>query len=84
VYYIPEGTPLNVQMLKFQRNKQRIGLIVDEYGDIIGLITLEDILEEIIGEFTTSISPSLSDEISPQGDGSFLIEGSTNIRDINK
>ncbi|MCV5225562.1 CBS domain-containing protein, partial [Escherichia coli] len=65
VYYIPEGTPLNVQMLKFQRNKQRIGLIVDEYGDIIGLITLEDILEEIIGEFTTSISPSLSDEISP-------------------
>ncbi|EKO3556988.1 DUF21 domain-containing protein [Vibrio metschnikovii] len=84
VYFIPEGTPLNVQLLKFQRNKQRIGLIVDEYGDIIGLITLEDILEEIVGEFTTSMAPSLAEEITPQGDGSFLIEGSANIRDINK
>jgi Mg2+/Co2+ transporter CorB len=84
VYFIPEGTPLNIQMLKFQRNKERIGLIVDEYGDIVGLVTLEDILEEIIGEFTTSIAPSLSEEITPQGDGSFLIEGSANIRDINK
>lgn len=84
VYFIPEGTPLNIQLLKFQRNKERIGLIVNEYGDIIGLITLEDILEEIVGEFTTSIAPSLSEEITPQGDGSFLIEGSANIRDINK
>lgn len=84
VYFIPEGTPLNVQLLKFQRNKERIGLIVDEYGDINGLITLEDILEEIVGEFTTSLAPSLSDEIVPQNDGSFLIEGGTNIRDINK
>ena len=84
VYFIPESTPLNVQLLKFQRNKQRIGLVVDEYGDIIGLVTLEDILEEIVGEFTTSIAPSLSDEITPQNDGSYLIEGSANIRDINK
>ena len=84
VYFIPESTPLNVQLLKFQRNKQRIGLVVDEYGDIIGLVTLEDILEEIVGEFTTSITPSLSDEITPQNDGSYLIEGSANIRDINK
>ncbi|MDN3609040.1 HlyC/CorC family transporter [Vibrio ostreicida] len=84
VYFIPEGTPLNIQLLKFQRNKERIGLIVNEYGDIIGLITLEDILEEIVGEFTTSLAPSLSEEITPQGDGSFLIEGSANIRDINK
>ncbi|AJR07575.1 DUF21 domain-containing protein [Photobacterium gaetbulicola] len=84
VYFIPEGTPLNIQLLKFQRNKERIGLIVDEYGDIQGLITLEDILEEIVGEFTTSISPTLAEEITPQPDGSLLIEGSANIRDLNK
>lgn len=84
LYYIPEATPLNVQLLKFQRNKERIGLIVDEYGDIQGLVTLDDILEEIVGDFTTTISPTLSDEIKPQEDGSYLIEGSASIRDINK
>lgn len=84
VYFIPEATPLNVQLLKFQRNKERIGLIVDEYGDIQGLVTLDDILEEIVGDFTTTISPTLSDEIKPQDDGSYLIEGSASIRDINK
>ncbi|WP_299022105.1 CNNM domain-containing protein [uncultured Photobacterium sp.] len=84
VYFIPEGTPLNIQLLKFQRNKERIGLIVDEYGDIQGLITLEDILEEIVGEFTTSMAPTLAEEITPQDDGSLMIEGSANIRDLNK
>ncbi|OAN17488.1 magnesium/cobalt efflux protein [Photobacterium jeanii] len=84
VYFIPEGTPLNIQLLKFQRNKERIGLIVDEYGDIQGLITLEDILEEIVGEFTTSIAPTLAEEVTPQADGSLIIEGSANIRDLNK
>ncbi|MBU3824181.1 MAG: DUF21 domain-containing protein [Candidatus Oceanisphaera merdipullorum] len=84
LYYIPEATPLNVQLVKFQRNKERIGLIVDEYGDIQGLVTLDDILEEIVGDFTTTITPSLSDEIKPLDDGSYLIEGSASIRDINK
>ncbi|MEG0007705.1 HlyC/CorC family transporter [Aeromonas lusitana] len=84
IYFIPEGTPLNVQLAKFQRNKERIGLIVDEYGDIQGLITLDDILEEIVGDFTTSMTPAPSDEIHPQPDGSFLVEGSASIRELNK
>ena len=84
IYFIPEGTPLNVQLAKFQRNKERIGLIVDEYGDIQGLITLDDILEEIVGDFTTSMTPAPSDEIHPQSDGSYLVEGSANIRELNK
>ncbi|MBL4828365.1 MAG: DUF21 domain-containing protein [Aliivibrio sp.] len=84
VYFIPENTPLNIQLLKFQRNNERIGLVVDEYGDIQGLITLEDILEEIVGEFTTSIAPTLAEEITAQADGSYIIEGSANIRDLNK
>ncbi len=84
IYFIPEGTPLNVQLAKFQRNKERIGLIVDEYGDIQGLITLDDILEEIVGDFTTTITPAPSEEIHPQPDGSFLVEGSSSIRELNK
>ncbi|MCE2596243.1 CNNM domain-containing protein [Motilimonas cestriensis] len=84
LYFIPEGTPLNTQLLKFQRRKERIGLVIDEYGDIQGLVTLEDLLEEIVGDFTTSITPEVSDEIHQQEDGSFLVEGSISIRDINK
>jgi len=84
LYYIPEGTPLNVQLLKFQRAKERIGLVVDEYGDILGLVTLEDILEEIVGDFTTTITPPLSEEVRPQPDGSYIVSGSISIRDLNK
>ena len=84
LYFIPEATPLNVQLLKFQRKKERIGLIVDEYGDIQGLVTLEDILEEIVGDFTTTMAPSASEEIEPQPDGSYIIDGTANVRDINK
>lgn len=84
IYYVPEGTPLNVQLVKFQRNKKKVGMVVDEYGDIKGLVTIEDILEEIVGDFTTSMSPTLAEEVVPQNDGSVLIEGSANIRELNK
>lgn len=84
IYYIPEGTPLNTQLVKFQRNKEKAGMVVDEYGDIKGLVTIEDILEEIVGDFTTSMSPSLAEEVMPQNDGSVLIEGSASVREINK
>ncbi|WP_394176274.1 HlyC/CorC family transporter [Thalassotalea litorea] len=84
MYFIPEGTQLNVQLLKFQRAKERLGLVVDEYGDIQGLVTLEDILEEIVGDFTTTMEPAPSEEVHKQPDGSYLVDGSANIRDINK
>ena len=58
LYFIPEGTTLNIQLLKFQHAKERLGLVVDEYGDIQGLVTLEDILEEIVGDFTTTMTPT--------------------------
>jgi Mg2+/Co2+ transporter CorB len=84
IYYVPEGTPLSTQLVKFQRNKKKVGLVVNEYGDIQGLVTVEDILEEIVGDFTTSMSPSLAEEVTPQNDGSVLIDGSANIRELNK
>ena len=81
-YYVPIGTPLHTQLNNFQREKRRIGFVVDEYGDIQGLVTLEDILEEIVGEFTTD--PGYNQDIHKQKDGSYLIDASANIRDINK
>ena len=84
LYFIPEGTPLNIQLLKFQHAKERLGLVVDEYGDIQGLVTLEDILEEIVGDFTTTQTPTPSDVVTLQPDGSYLVDGSASIRDVNK
>lgn len=81
-YFIPENTSLNHQLLNFQREKQRIGFAVDEYGDIQGLVTMEDILEEIVGEFTSDPAAQVED-ITPQQDGSWLVDGSINIRTLN-
>jgi len=84
IYYIPEGTALNTQLLKFQSTKERIGLVVDEYGDIQGLVTLEDILEEVVGKFTTDIVEDSNEDIMKQPDGSFLIDGSISLRELNR
>ncbi len=81
--FIPENTPLNRQLLNFQRERRRVGLVVDEYGDIQGLVTLEDILEEVVGEFTTDPS-TRSKDIMPQDDGSYLINGTATIRELNR
>ena len=80
--FIPENTPLNKQLSNFQLEKRRIGLIVDEYGDIEGLITLRDILEIIVGEITSDNLEKM--DIMPQADGTFMIEGGMMIRDINR
>lgn len=82
-YFIPEGTPVTTQLINFRSAKRRHGLVVDEYGDILGLVTLEEILEEIVGDFTTqSIEPH--DVAQLQDDGSYLIPGRANLRDINR
>jgi len=82
-YFVPSGTPLHVQMLNFQRKKRRFGIVVNEYGVIQGVVTLEDILEEIVGEFTTDIQTHNLD-IQIHEDGYYLIDCSVNIREINR
>lgn len=82
-YFVPENTPLQTQLIKFQKEKRRIAMVVDEYGDIQGIVTIEDILEEIVGEFTTDMAAA-SVDIHPQDDGSYLVDGGTHIRMINR
>jgi len=82
-YFVPENTSLQTLLLNFQQQKQRIGMVVDEYGDIQGIVTIEDIIEEIIGEFTTDLANTNID-IHPQGDDTYLIDGGAHIRLINR
>ncbi len=82
-YFVPAGTPLYTQIQQFQENQERIALVVDEYGEFKGLITLEDILEEVIGDFTTQ-SPSRVGSYRQEADGSWLVDGSSSLRDLNK
>ena len=82
-YFVPEGTPLSTQLVQFQRRRERIALVVDEYGDIQGIVTLEDILEEIVGEFTTDPADDGEDVVS-EGTDTFLVDASANIREINR
>lgn len=82
-YFVPEGTTLPTQLVQFQKLKRRFALVVDEYGDVQGIVTLEAILEEIVGEFTTRIGDNHKDMVR-QADGSWLIDGAATLRDINR
>lgn len=82
-YFIPEATPLNMQMLSFQKIKKRSAFVVDEYGELQGLVTLEDILEEVVGEFTTDIA-AISKDICPQADGSVIVDASISLYHLQR
>ena len=82
-YFVPESTPLSTQLLNFQKHKRRIGIVVDEYGDVRGVVTLEDILEEIVGEFSNQ-DTLRSPDIHPQDDGTLVIDGAAYIRELNR
>ncbi len=82
-YFIPENTPLSTQLVNFQKQKRRIGIVVDEYGDVLGIVTLEDILEEIVGEFSNQ-DALRSPDIHPQDDGTLVIDGAAYLREVNR
>ena len=83
-YFVPESTPLNKQLFNFRHARRRIGLVVDEYGEIHGMVTLEDILEEIVGDFTTNQDEESDQEIIREDKNCYLIDGAATIREINK
>jgi Mg2+/Co2+ transporter CorB len=82
-YFVPESTPLQLQLLNFHKQQRRLGMVVDEYGEVLGIVTLEDILEEIVGEFESEHSLD-NPHIHPQGDGRMVIDGTASIRELNK
>ena len=82
-YYVPEGTSLNRQLLNFQRQRRRVAFVVDEYGDIQGLVTIEDLLEEIVGEFTTDTS-ALHKDVHKERGGTFVVNASASVRTLNR
>jgi len=81
-YFIPEGTPLSQQLEHFKKQKRRLGIVVDEYGEVKGMVVLDDILEEIVGQFTSSQGETI-EEIQIQSDGSYLVDPRVSIREIN-
>ncbi len=83
-YFVPEGTPLNSQLVQFQRSQQRTALVVDEYGDIQGLVTLEDLLEEIVGEFTSEPVSETADVKRDSSGSGYVVDASANVREINR
>ncbi len=82
-YFVPTKTNLHTQLINFQRRRARLAMAVDEYGDIEGLVTIDDLLEEVVGEFTTDVQ-NYTRDVYPQDDGTFLVDGSTNIRELNR
>ncbi|QXI19762.1 transporter associated domain-containing protein [Pseudomonas hamedanensis] len=82
-YFVPESTPLQLQLLNFHKQQRRLGMVVDEYGEVLGIVTLEDILEEIVGEFESEHSLE-NPHIHPQADGRMVIDGAASIRELNK
>ena len=83
-YFVPESTPLHIQLMNFQKEKRRLAIVVDEYGEVQGAATLVDLLEEIVGEFSTDGADDTEQEITAQDDGWFLLDATASIRDINK
>jgi Mg2+/Co2+ transporter CorB len=83
-YFVPSGTTLNTQLLNFQRNRHRMAFVVDEYGDIQGLVTIDDILEEIVGEFTTDPATMMHNDVHADADGSFVANASATVRALNR
>jgi Mg2+/Co2+ transporter CorB len=83
-YFVPAGTTLNTQLQNFQRNRRRLAFVVDEYGDVQGIVTLEDILEEIVGEFTTDTATQMHKDVHREADGSYVVNATATIRALNR